>query len=201
MCGYLSCAPYWGPGLQPRHMPWLGVKPVTLWFLVRSPCSIHWATSARAGLYNSYSQSSLLMKTWIFYFILFYFYSVTIICIFSPSLKPLFFCTVLWPFVCLSWRTRGGHQASCWPCPPLTTFLAWASPSLTKSLGAEMRSQFCKEKKSRNAWLGDSAPVWEGKGGYLFRCGVFVLENVLLKAWEEGMRKAHRQKVGEGRGN
>ena len=21
MCGCLSCAPYWGPGLQPRHVP------------------------------------------------------------------------------------------------------------------------------------------------------------------------------------
>ena len=32
MCGYLSGAPYWGPGLQPRHMPLLGIKPMTLWF-------------------------------------------------------------------------------------------------------------------------------------------------------------------------
>ena len=22
MCGCLSCAPYWGPGPQPRHVPW-----------------------------------------------------------------------------------------------------------------------------------------------------------------------------------
>ena len=28
MCGCLSCAPYWGPGLQ---QPWLGTKPMTLW--------------------------------------------------------------------------------------------------------------------------------------------------------------------------
>ena len=26
MCGRLSHAPYWGPGQQPRHMPWLGIK-------------------------------------------------------------------------------------------------------------------------------------------------------------------------------
>ena len=39
-------APYWGPGWQPRHMPWLGIEPVTLWFT--SWHSIHWATSARA---------------------------------------------------------------------------------------------------------------------------------------------------------
>ena len=24
----LLCAPYWGPGLQPRHVPWLGIEPV-----------------------------------------------------------------------------------------------------------------------------------------------------------------------------
>ena len=32
MCGCLSGAPYWGPGPQTRHMPWLGIEPVTLWF-------------------------------------------------------------------------------------------------------------------------------------------------------------------------
>ena len=32
MCGCLSCGPHWGPGLQPRHVPWLGIKLVTLWF-------------------------------------------------------------------------------------------------------------------------------------------------------------------------
>ena len=35
-----------GPGPQPRHRPWLGIKPVVLWFKAR--CSIHWATPARA---------------------------------------------------------------------------------------------------------------------------------------------------------
>ena len=44
--GCLSCAPYWGPGPQPRHAPWLGIKPPTLWFT--GWCSIHWATPARA---------------------------------------------------------------------------------------------------------------------------------------------------------
>ena len=38
--------PHWGPGLQPRHVSWLGIKPVTLWFAGR--CSIHWSTPARA---------------------------------------------------------------------------------------------------------------------------------------------------------
>ena len=32
VCGCLSRAPYWGPGLQPRHVPLLGIEPVTLWF-------------------------------------------------------------------------------------------------------------------------------------------------------------------------
>ena len=31
MCGWLSCTPNWGPGLQPRPVPWLGIEPVTLW--------------------------------------------------------------------------------------------------------------------------------------------------------------------------
>ena len=33
MCGCLSRGPYWGPVPQPRHVPWLGIKPVTrFWF-------------------------------------------------------------------------------------------------------------------------------------------------------------------------
>ena len=32
MCGCLSRAPYWGPGLQPRRVPSLGIKLMTLWF-------------------------------------------------------------------------------------------------------------------------------------------------------------------------
>ena len=32
-CVVASCAPpYWGSGSQPRHVPWLVIKPVTLWF-------------------------------------------------------------------------------------------------------------------------------------------------------------------------
>ena len=48
MCGCLSCAPYWRPGLQPRHVPWLGIKSATLWFTGWN--SIHWATPAMALL-------------------------------------------------------------------------------------------------------------------------------------------------------
>ena len=32
MCGCLSCGPHWGPGLHPRHVPWLGIKLATFWF-------------------------------------------------------------------------------------------------------------------------------------------------------------------------
>ena len=46
LCGCLSHAPYWRPGQQPRHVPWLGIKPATLWFTGQH--SIHWATPARA---------------------------------------------------------------------------------------------------------------------------------------------------------
>ena len=46
MCGCLSCVPHWGPGLQSRHVLWPGIKPATLWFI--GPCSIHWATPAKA---------------------------------------------------------------------------------------------------------------------------------------------------------
>ena len=45
MCGHLSCVPYWGPGPQPRYVPWLGIELETLLFAGRH--SIHWATPAR----------------------------------------------------------------------------------------------------------------------------------------------------------
>ena len=49
MCGCISCALYWGPGLQPRHVLWLRIELVTLRFI--SPPSIHWATPARVSCY------------------------------------------------------------------------------------------------------------------------------------------------------
>ena len=39
--------PYWGLGPQPRHVLWLGIKLVTLWFTGWR--SIHWATPARGS--------------------------------------------------------------------------------------------------------------------------------------------------------
>ena len=46
ICGCLSHAPYWVPGLQPRYVPWLGIEPATIWF--SGLRSIHWTTAARA---------------------------------------------------------------------------------------------------------------------------------------------------------
>ena len=49
MFGCFLCVPYWGPALQPRHVPQLGIEPATLWFT--SWHSIHWATPARLSQY------------------------------------------------------------------------------------------------------------------------------------------------------
>ena len=46
MCGCFSHPPYWGPGPQPRPVPWLGNW--TCNPSVCRPVSIHWATPARA---------------------------------------------------------------------------------------------------------------------------------------------------------
>ena len=46
ICGCLLHAPYWGPGLQPRHVSWLGIELAILWFAGQR--SICWATPARA---------------------------------------------------------------------------------------------------------------------------------------------------------
>ena len=36
MCGCLSHGPRWRPGPRPRHVPWLGIELVTLWFSVHA---------------------------------------------------------------------------------------------------------------------------------------------------------------------
>ena len=40
--GCLLYAPNWGPGQQPRHVPWLRIEPATFQFA--GQCPIHWAT-------------------------------------------------------------------------------------------------------------------------------------------------------------
>ena len=47
MCDCLLYVPNWVPGLQLRHVTWLGIQLVILWFT--GWCSIHWTTPARAG--------------------------------------------------------------------------------------------------------------------------------------------------------
>ena len=49
MCACLFCTPYWGPGPQPRHVTWLGIKLATSCFAGRH--LIHWATPARAFIW------------------------------------------------------------------------------------------------------------------------------------------------------
>ena len=58
MCSCLSCAPCWGPGLQPRHVPRLGIELAMLWFTGQH--SIHWATPARAGYVFYYKFNYIL---------------------------------------------------------------------------------------------------------------------------------------------
>ena len=61
-----------GPGLQPRHVPWLGIEPVTFQFTGWH--SIHWATLARATLSYFY-----FLRSWHFliYTLLFYWLSLS----------------------------------------------------------------------------------------------------------------------------
>ena len=78
MCGCLSLAPYWGPGLQPRHVPWLGIEWATLWFTVCH--SIHWSTPARAWwiLLKTcpFCLSSQRTSSWIYWSFELFFYSL-----------------------------------------------------------------------------------------------------------------------------
>ena len=41
MCSCLSCTPYGGHGPQPRHVPWLGIEPVTLWLPAHTQSTEH----------------------------------------------------------------------------------------------------------------------------------------------------------------
>ena len=61
--GCLSHTPNQGPGLQPRHVHWLGIEPATLWF--SGWCSIHWVTPARAE-WVLYAMTGAHDVVWIF---------------------------------------------------------------------------------------------------------------------------------------
>ena len=59
----LAHAPNWGLNLQPRHVPWLGIWPVTLRFGGRYP--INWATLARAPSFLYFILLNLLGWHWL----------------------------------------------------------------------------------------------------------------------------------------
>ena len=52
----LTHPPHWEPGLQPKHVPWLGIEPEALGFAVWR--STHWATPAKAINYFFFKKSS-----------------------------------------------------------------------------------------------------------------------------------------------
>ena len=58
----LSHAPDWGPAPQPRHVPWLRIKPVTFQFAVWR--SIHWGTPGRVGSPDFYFGVSWPRTRW-----------------------------------------------------------------------------------------------------------------------------------------
>ena len=76
MYGCLSHAPYWGPGLKPRHVLWLGMEPVTLWFVGRYSIT----EPHQPGCKNIIIIIIIIFNL--------YCYSVTVVCLFSPSLYP-----------------------------------------------------------------------------------------------------------------
>ena len=60
-CDCLLCTLYWGPGPQTRHVPWLGIKPATLWFVGQH--SVHWATPARTHSFFLKKETNKQTKT------------------------------------------------------------------------------------------------------------------------------------------
>ena len=52
-----SCAPYWGPGPQPRHVSWQWIEPATIQFVGWH--STHWDTPVRAGPFLYFLLSSV----------------------------------------------------------------------------------------------------------------------------------------------
>ena len=61
MCGCFLCTPYWGPGPQPRHVSWLGIEVVTLWFA--GCCPVHWATPGKRTVFVYIHANSALFPT------------------------------------------------------------------------------------------------------------------------------------------
>ena len=55
-CGRDTSVPNWGPGLQPRHVPWLGIELET--FRFAGWHSTHWAAPARAKRNGLFTQKT-----------------------------------------------------------------------------------------------------------------------------------------------
>ena len=70
VCGCLWRGPHWGPGLQPRHVPLLGIKPATLWFTACAQSTeLHQPGPVTAFLIKistekSWCKSSLMFREW-----------------------------------------------------------------------------------------------------------------------------------------
>ena len=62
VCGCLLHTPNWGPGLQPRCVPWQGITPATLWFTGQH--SVHWATLPGAERLFMYACCSFVYLIW-----------------------------------------------------------------------------------------------------------------------------------------
>ena len=71
--------PNWEPGLQPRHRPWLGIEPVTLWFTGRH--SIHWATSGMYTVKNLIYLFNIFINIYMLVPIIYMYNIYTYICI------------------------------------------------------------------------------------------------------------------------
>ena len=63
MWGCLSCTPYWGPGPQPRHVPWMGIGAATPCFSGQH--SVHWATPGRADINNFLPKPQTMAGEWV----------------------------------------------------------------------------------------------------------------------------------------
>ena len=129
MCGCLSCASHWGPGPKPRHVPWLGIEPVTLRFA--GGCSIQSATPARAQLFHLKMWGHFICKYFIFsfFFITNMDYKENVI-IFSlspiltaPNLlqfTSVWFTNIITFWMCHVWKSlKTPHLKFCWPLEAL----------------------------------------------------------------------------------
>ena len=91
----LLYAPNWGPGLQPRHVPWLGIELAPICFAGRH--SVLWATPARGHcVFNL--QFSAEQWCWAPFFVINIYLEKTILPIFNWLFVYYWFVRVLYIF-------------------------------------------------------------------------------------------------------